>query len=360
MVSVDRVREYIDPDLSQQTVITSMPTTSKASSSKGLPTFKVHEQSDEQNLPSKDVSLEEPTAVKEEAVEEEQGSISFWQKIIHWFTIVCLFIESCVISATAKLNHVSRDYRYVSRRLAVEKRALKLLFEMEEAEGVNYDSDWKKSTLEKISKASVPQVKRVDSVDSFKAKHKGSDDKLLQKKTSPAGSSPEWSDEAECGFTFLDSNAFIRFFRSLFYTVVSQSEIVCYTMVIFNQIVNASLLSLPLPIMVFVWGCLSVPRPSKTFWISLITYTEAVVVAKYVFHFRVWPWLSYSTWQPVVIGVGSGGGDDDITATHVDLVLLLFLFFHRFMLKVYKYIVINHVVSCIFIESWTLGFGFID
>lgn len=127
----------------------------------------------------------------------------------------------------------------------------------------------------------------------------------------------------------------MRFFRSLFYTVVSQSEVVCYTMVIINQIVNASLLSLPLPIMVFLWGCLSVPRPSKVFWISLITYTEAVVVAKYVFHFRVWPWLDYSSWAPRVFGVGGNTSDiDQMTQTHIDLALLLFLFFHRFMLKV--------------------------
>lgn len=114
----------------------------------------------------------------DEIIEKE---MTIWQKIIHWFTILCLFIESCVISATAKLNHVSRDYRYVSRRLAVEKRALKLLFEMEEAEGVSYDTDWKKSTLEKISKASVPQMTRVDSTDSFKKLKRGSDDKQVPK-----------------------------------------------------------------------------------------------------------------------------------------------------------------------------------
>ena len=36
---------------------------------------------------------------------------------------------------------------------------------------------------------------------------------------------------------------------------------------ILNQMTSASVLSLPLPLMIFLWAMLSVPRPSKTFWV---------------------------------------------------------------------------------------------
>ena len=36
-------------------------------------------------------------------------------------------------------------------------------------------------------------------------------------------------------------------------------------------------ITLPLPLMVFFWGTLSNPRPSKSFWVAMIAYTEFVV-----------------------------------------------------------------------------------
>ena len=65
-----------------------------------------------------------------------------------------------------------------------------------------------------------------------------------------------------------------RLLVAIAYMLISHSELLCYFLMILDQMVYGSLLSLPLPFMVFLWGMLSVPRPSKTFWITVITYTE--------------------------------------------------------------------------------------
>ena len=59
---------------------------------------------------------------------------------------------------------------------------------------------------------------------------------------------------------------------------VSQSELVCFFAMILNHMMSASLLSLPYPLAVFLWAMLAVPRPAKTYWVTVITYAEASTV----------------------------------------------------------------------------------
>ena len=66
----------------------------------------------------------------------------------------------------------------------------------------------------------------------------------------------------------------VRLLYAALYAVVAQSQLVCYFIIILNQLLSASVLSLPLVLIVFLWAMLSVPRPTKTFWISVISYTE--------------------------------------------------------------------------------------
>lgn len=61
---------------------------------------------------------------------------------------------------------------------------------------------------------------------------------------------------------------------ALYNTMVSQSEMLCYFVIILNHMVSASLLTLFLPILIFLWAMLSVPRPTKRFWMTAIIYTE--------------------------------------------------------------------------------------
>jgi len=72
----------------------------------------------------------------------------------------------------------------------------------------------------------------------------------------------------------VEEHPLINLIVSIWYVIISHSDLVCYFIVFLNQIKSSSILSLPLPLMVLLWGSLSVPRPTKTFWVTIIAYTE--------------------------------------------------------------------------------------
>ncbi|KAG8442206.1 hypothetical protein GDO86_011126 [Hymenochirus boettgeri] len=122
---------------------------------------------------------------------------------------------------------------------------------------------------------------------------------------------------------------------SLYNTLVARSEMVCYFVIILNHMISASVITLVLPILIFLWAMLSVPRPSKRFWMTAIVYTEVTIVIKYFFQFGFFPWnvrLEYYKDKPYhppnIIGIEKKEG-----YVHYDLVQLLALFFHRSILK---------------------------
>uniref|UniRef100_A0A3B3RZ37 Piezo-type mechanosensitive ion channel component 2a, tandem duplicate 2 n=1 Tax=Paramormyrops kingsleyae TaxID=1676925 RepID=A0A3B3RZ37_9TELE len=122
---------------------------------------------------------------------------------------------------------------------------------------------------------------------------------------------------------------------ALYSVLVGHSEMVCYLVIIMNHMVSASLATLVLPILIFLWAMLSVPRPSKRFWMTAIVYTEVTIVIKYFFQFGFFPFnqnLELDRTKPFhppnIIGVEKKDG-----YVHYDLVQLLALFFHRSILK---------------------------
>lgn len=126
-----------------------------------------------------------------------------------------------------------------------------------------------------------------------------------------------------------------RLFDSLFYFTMSRSELVCYSAMVINHLSSGSLLSMPLPLSIFLWAMLS-SRPSRNYWITVLTYTEAMIVIKYIFQFRFYPWNSAESIEsnplsPVnIIGINR----KENAASVADLFLLLALFLHRSILKV--------------------------
>ncbi|XP_070500560.1 piezo-type mechanosensitive ion channel component isoform X4 [Chironomus tepperi] len=138
----------------------------------------------------------------------------------------------------------------------------------------------------------------------------------------------------EDDFASKEHNIFVELFQALWYVVLSHTDFICYAMVFLNQIKSASILSLPLPFMVLLWGTLTFPRPSKTFWVTLIAYTQAVVLIKCAFQFDIFSWntAAIPPNQPFaaarILGIEKKNG----YATY-DLILLLVVFCHRIILK---------------------------
>ncbi|XP_074142306.1 piezo-type mechanosensitive ion channel component 1 isoform X2 [Sminthopsis crassicaudata] len=131
----------------------------------------------------------------------------------------------------------------------------------------------------------------------------------------------------------------LRLLQALYLFVAAHSELVCYFIIILNNMVTASAASLVLPVLVFLWAMLSIPRPSKRFWMTAIIFTEAMVVIKYLFQFGFFPWNSSSVlrryenkpyFAPRILGL-------EKTDSYIkyDLVQLLVLFFHRSQLLCY-------------------------
>ncbi|KAM9440006.1 piezo-type mechanosensitive ion channel component 2 [Clarias gariepinus] len=122
---------------------------------------------------------------------------------------------------------------------------------------------------------------------------------------------------------------------ALYNLLVAHSEMVCYLVIILNHMISASMATLVLPVLIFLWAMLSVPRPSKRFWMTAIIYTEVTIVIKYFFQFSFFPFnqnLEVDKKKPYhppnIIGVEKKDG-----YVHYDLVQLLALFFHRSILK---------------------------
>ncbi|XP_021176545.2 piezo-type mechanosensitive ion channel component 2 isoform X3 [Fundulus heteroclitus] len=126
----------------------------------------------------------------------------------------------------------------------------------------------------------------------------------------------------------------LQFCYALYNMLVAHSEFVCYLVIIINHMVSASFVTLVLPVTIFLWAMLSVPRPSKRYWMTAIIYTEVTIVIKYFFQFGFFPFNQNKIGRnkpfhpPNIIGVEKKDG-----YVHYDLVQLLALFFHRSILK---------------------------
>ncbi|KPU73591.1 uncharacterized protein Dana_GF15505, isoform B [Drosophila ananassae] len=137
----------------------------------------------------------------------------------------------------------------------------------------------------------------------------------------------------EENFAQRDHHIIVEVLISSWYALLANTDLICYIVVFINQVVNASLISLPLPLMVFLWGTLSLPRPTKTFWVTLIAYTQAIVLIKCIFQFKL-IWANYQQLPNKPLSTAKIFGVEEKAHYAIyDLILLLVLFLHRYLLK---------------------------
>ncbi|MCJ8747419.1 hypothetical protein PDJAM_G00153320 [Pangasius djambal] len=138
---------------------------------------------------------------------------------------------------------------------------------------------------------------------------------------------------------YASQNRPLKLIFALCNVVAAHSELVCYFIIVLNNVVTASVISLVLPVLIFLWAMLSVPRPSKRFWMTAIVYTEVMVVVKYLFQFGFFPWNSEYEMKlnenkpyfpPRILGL-----EKTDNYIRYDLLQLLALFFHRSLLQRY-------------------------
>lgn len=84
-----------------------------------------------------------------------------------------------------------------------------------------------------------------------------------------------------------------------------------------------------MPLLIFFWGSLTFPRPSKFFWVLLISYVKTVVVIKSLAQ------LDLVWWDREHVFVTFFGINRDENFALYDLILLLALFLHRAVLKMF-------------------------
>ncbi|XP_053843044.1 piezo-type mechanosensitive ion channel component 1 isoform X1 [Vidua macroura] len=134
-------------------------------------------------------------------------------------------------------------------------------------------------------------------------------------------------------------NRFLKLLLAGYRCVTGHSELLCYFTIILNNMVTGSVISLCLPVLIFLWAMLSIPRPTKRFWMTAIIFTEMTVVVKYLFQFGFFPWNGYITllrhegkpfFPPRILGL-----EKSVHYIKYDLLQLLALFFHRSLLLSY-------------------------
>ncbi|XP_031574449.1 piezo-type mechanosensitive ion channel component 2-like [Actinia tenebrosa] len=261
-----------------------------------------------------------PTPEPSPAVVEPEGLVN---KVKRWLSWIYYYIAMVVDSVIKVLREISKNYRSIADQLKKER---------------------KEKRIEKLRRSRLSHLhpKPTYTETSF------SDTLGETKHHSTKGNTDEeydsWSmvdlEETDAPNWKHSQMRVARFTVAFVYALLAHTDIICYMLMILNHMVYACLLSMPLPFLVFMWGMLSIPRPTKRFWITVITYTQVVIVIKYLFKF---PFIEFNTCN------GKDGGDKDdplcypriigierVTHTSAyDLLLLLALYFHRYSLKVH-------------------------
>ncbi|XP_039260902.2 piezo-type mechanosensitive ion channel component 1-like isoform X4 [Styela clava] len=246
----------------------------------------------------------------------------------------CKFIWELFLSGVDTfilwLNTINCDYRNVALQLSGEKDELA---QMNLATSPREDSTeiLIEPPQESETTKEIPQISADDVQLSISQNDQEQSGSTSQNETQKSVLEPIDFDK--------DQMRILRLFYAIWYTIISRTDVVCYMLVILNLMLTASIMSLVLPITIFLWSSLSTPRPTSRFWNFCIIYLEIVIMIKFLFQFEFFPWnadnesnlQTYNPfWWPRIIGI-----EQKLRWSALDLAQLLAFFFHRSILKVH-------------------------
>ncbi|XP_025161459.1 piezo-type mechanosensitive ion channel component isoform X3 [Harpegnathos saltator] len=277
-----------------------------------------------------DIEDEEGKEEKEKPQDKKSDDEKGDQKKVSVFTylkFLLAVINSSLISMTKYLNRFSHDYRFIRKVLMKEKTNLKAKPDFRMGLRLGINQMWQPMIQERSTENNEAEETSIDPGEG------PSQPRPQEKSTLFSQALPAPCDEEMRELSEVDQPPIIQLAASIWFGILAHSSLLCYFMVFLHQIMHASVLSTPLPLMVFLWGSLTIPRPSKTFWVTLIAYIEAIVIIKCIFQLELIPWNrnappNHPLFVPRIMGI-----QQKPNYALWDLLLLLILFFHRFMLK---------------------------
>nr|CAH7744931.1 unnamed protein product [Callosobruchus chinensis] len=179
--------------------------------------------------------------------------VSVAMRIIYLFKFTWAILNIIIVTATQFFEKYTERYDMVCARLDKEKRLLKEQTDYDV--GVRIEGWWlPRASFEGLIKTPLPEPKKP----------------------------PEEMSTA-------DLPDILKLLKAFWIITVARSDLLCYFCVILNQVMLCQLITLPLSCMIYMWGMLSNPRPSKTFWIIMIGYVELVVLIKWLFQYEMMP-----------------------------------------------------------------------
>ena len=79
-----------------------------------------------------------------------------------------------------------------------------------------------------------------------------------------------------------------QYIRLISEIIVTYSDSVCYILMIVSMMKNAGLISIFYPIFVFGYALMEEINPGKKVWLILMIYTQALIIAKFLFQLSFW------------------------------------------------------------------------
>lgn len=130
-----------------------------------------------------------------------------------------------------------------------------------------------------------------------------------------------------------------RLSTAIYYFLLAHSDYPVFFFIILNIVLNGSVLSMVYAILLYTWGLLSIPWPTRKFWLTLIFYTMSVLLIKYAFQFHeINYWKEHfdsnsGLYPPLVLGILHR--KNFFTNAVWDILLLIALLLHRGLLVQY-------------------------